>query len=192
VISVQKAAQTTVFIGKGVAMGGGGGGGDGGGKNSSAKSKIGAASSGAGSAATGGATPATKQDEDSKLRVELYLHDPWRDPLPGARYEVICEGQTITGSADDSGMAGFFVVETAKVCKLRWRHDSQGGEFEFEQMVHLDLPPADEETGLHRRLHNLGISIESDPDSALALFQGIWGLDQTGEADSATIHALSR
>jgi hypothetical protein len=124
------------------------------------------------------------------LTVEVFLHDLFRTPLPGARYELTCQGQTFAGEANGDGMAKVLVNEKAKTCILRWRRDSREEEFEYEREIFLDIPSADTPDGQHRRLHNLGLPAQDDMALALSLFQGIWDLEDTGEADSATVGTL--
>jgi hypothetical protein len=124
------------------------------------------------------------------LRVEVFLHDPFRTPLPGARYELTCGSRTFAGQANGDGMARVLVNEKAKTCIVRWRRDSREGEFEYEREIFLDIPSADTPDGQHHRLHNLGLPAHDDMPLALSLFQGIWDLEDTGEADNATVETL--
>lgn len=124
------------------------------------------------------------------LTMEVFLHDLFRKPLPGVRYELTCEGQTLTGQADGHGMAKVLVNEKAKTCTVRWRRDSREGEFEYERELFVDVPSPDTPDGQHHRLHNLGLPAKDDMALALSLFQGIWDLEDTGQADSATVGML--
>ena len=124
------------------------------------------------------------------LTVEVFLHDLFRIPLPGARYELTCEGQTFAGEANGEGMAKVLVNEKAKACTVRWRRDSREGEFEYERDLFLDIPSPDTPDGQHHRLHNLGLPAQDDVALALSMFQGIWDLEDTGKADSVTVGRL--
>lgn len=118
------------------------------------------------------------------LKVEIYLHDSMRQPLPGAPFELICDDKSHPGKADGDAKASVTFDTLSDRCTMRWSADENAApeEYEYEREIFLDFAAATTVRGRARRLHNLGLPSLDDPISAVQEFQGWWSVGADGIA----------
>jgi N-acetylmuramoyl-L-alanine amidase len=125
------------------------------------------------------------------LRLQLYdLHTP-RANQP---YELTVDGVTRKGTTNGEGILEEYVLALAKSGELVVGEDRLRIQLQFG---HLD--PADELTGVQKRLNNLGYDcgdaageLDEATRTALWRFQREHGLAETGEPDAETRRLLEK
>lgn len=121
----------------------------------------------------------------AKLRLRLTAGD---EPRADVRYSIrIDGGATVSGKSAGDGMIEHWLPPAASQAILRL----ETGEVYTLKLGHLR--PSDDEDGVRARLVNLGygeIVDEAALVAALLAFQRDRGLEETGEADAATMDEL--
>ena len=125
----------------------------------------------------------------TKLALQLLDGDA---PRANEEYQLHINGKLIEGMTDGDGKLEEVIPCRAKIAKL------VVGEDEFELALgHLD--PITEMSGVQGRLTNLGYDcgkingkLDNETREALLSFQKANGLNETGEADSATVDKLEQ
>lgn len=125
--------------------------------------------------------------------VRITLKNAAGEALADKRYEIVVNGQTLSGTTDGSGKLEHAVPDDATSGELRvWPGGAFHGPLTFPLKIgHLD--PHDEITGIQSRLKNLGFNpgpvdgiLGDRTRRALRAFQAKNQLRVTGEADDAT------
>jgi hypothetical protein len=129
--------------------------------------------------------------KDVPARLNLILKDVHGDPRAGVRYKLSVDGADFSGVTDSDGSISESIPPTGKKAILRL----DGAETYELNLGYLD--PPEYPSGLQARLKNLGFykgaissQIDDDTRAAVRTFQAAAGIPVTGEADSATAHAL--
>jgi hypothetical protein len=115
------------------------------------------------------------------------------EPRANQTYKLTVDGKVLEGTTDADGMLEEYVPATAAVGELVIGPDQLAIGLDFG---HLD--PITELAGVQKRLNNLGYFC-GDPDGtlnddtiiALCDFQIRFGLEESGEADDATVAKLA-
>jgi hypothetical protein len=122
-----------------------------------------------------------------KLRLRLLKND---EPRTGEPYSIAVGDRTVQGVVGDDGLVEAFLPVRAS--EVRLRVGEPGSETEYLlRLGHVD--PLDTLAGAQARLRNLGLyqgeidgTLGDSTRAALALFQLLNGLEETGELDEAT------
>jgi murein L,D-transpeptidase YcbB/YkuD len=123
----------------------------------------------------------------SKLHIRLL--DVEGKPRTDVEYMIDIDGETRNGKTDQDGMIDESISPDAVTAKLVI--DPEGDMEEYDLALG-GIDPIDEISGTQSRLKNLGylenLSCELDEEtkSAISRFQKEFGLNETGEIDSAT------
>jgi hypothetical protein len=129
-----------------------------------------------------------------RIQLEVYLHDIYRKPLPGAPFELKCGEESFQGKAGDQGKLVVKIRSLSEQCTVRWSSDPDAdpARFEYEREIFLLLQPKDDPEGHKRRLHNLGLPSLDEVDLALGQFQSGWDLEPTHQSDDKTVAKLDK
>jgi hypothetical protein len=124
-----------------------------------------------------------------QVRLRLELNDRRGAALASRRFEILVDGQTLSGTTDASGRLDEAIPALAKEARLRLFLDDDRVLEVPLAVGHLD--PEDTTSGVRQRLRNLGYLRERSPsddviERALREFQRDNGLEATGTADDAT------
>ncbi len=124
--------------------------------------------------------------------VEVFLHDVYRKPLPGAPFELRYGERSVRGKTDDDAKAIVRMLSPPERCIVRWSSNTEAepDEFEYEREIFLRLKASDAEEGQVQRLHNLGLPSFDDFALSLGMFQSSWDLAETQQSDDQTVTKL--
>lgn len=114
-------------------------------------------------------------------------------PRASQEYTLVAEGTQIKGVTDDQGVLECFIDAHVRSGMLTIGPDHYKVALAFG---HLD--PPEEVSGIQKRLTNLGFDagpadgvLNDKTKAAIRKFQGRFGLPVTGEADQATVDAIT-
>jgi len=125
-----------------------------------------------------------KKGEPTKLRIRL-LDD--QRPRANVSYRLQIDGVWVNGTTDGSGYLEQPLSPSAQKGLLLV------GEEATQDVHDLDfgyLDPIDQDSGVARRLHNLGYETGDSPSEAIRGFQRDHGLDPKGQIDDLTRQKL--
>lgn len=128
----------------------------------------------------------------AKLRVRLLVMN---EPLANLPYVLEYGGQKVTGTTDDRGQVEVFIPPDTPSATLRV---GEGDDERIYDLAPRTLDPKKEVTGIQARLANLGYydgavsgDLDAETTAAIERFQRDHDLEPTGQADDATVSALS-
>ena len=125
-------------------------------------------------------------------RVEIALQDGAGEGVADKPYRLLVGRATHEGQTTSEGVVEAKIPVTAKLGELVvWPGGTADEGTELRYTLHFGgLDPASKPEGVAGRLENLGYAPKKDLANALRAFQAARGLEQSGEADEATVRAL--
>ncbi len=125
-----------------------------------------------------------------KAWLRLAVKDAAGEALAGQKYELAVAGTAVSGKLPADGVIEQAVpVDTTEGKLTVWMDETATQVWDLK-IGHMD--PAGEVSGIQARLNNLGFDcgesdgvLDDDTKSALRAFQGLTGLEATGEIDDA-------
>jgi N-acetylmuramoyl-L-alanine amidase len=125
-----------------------------------------------------------------KAWLRLAVKDAAGEALAGKKYELAVAGTAVSGKLTVDGVIEQAVPVDTNEGKLTVWMDETATQVWDLKIGHMD--PAGEVSGIQARLNNLGFDcgepdgvLDDDTKSAVRAFQGLTGLEATGEIDDA-------
>jgi N-acetylmuramoyl-L-alanine amidase len=135
--------------------------------------------------ATGKRYSFVKKDCPAKLRIRLL---DGQEPRANVSYKLQIDGIWISGVTDGNGYLEQPLPPSAGTGQLLV---GEGDVQDVHDLGFGSVDPIDTDTGISKRLQNLGYDPGDDPSEAIGGFQSDQGLEPTGQLDDATRNKLT-
>src|SRR5262249_10848825 len=123
--------------------------------------------------------PFVKKGSRAKLKIRLL---DGKDPRANVPYKLQIDGIWIEGTTDSDGYLEQPLPPSARKGQLLV---GQGPTQDVHDLDFGHVDPIQTDSGVAKRLHDLGYETGSDPSIAIRGFQADQGLEVTGQADDA-------